>query len=30
LDTLGEITVFAVAGIGIYGLLKLGREVKAK
>jgi len=31
LDTLGEITVLAVAGIGVFGLLKLWKkEKKAK
>jgi len=29
-DTLGEITVVAVAGIGVYGLLKAPRKVKVK
>ena len=28
LDTLGEITVLAVAGIGIYGLIKFGAKVR--
>jgi multicomponent Na+:H+ antiporter subunit A len=29
LDTLGEITVLAVAGMGVYGLLKLRPERRA-